>query len=515
MKSAFGYYRVSTDEQAKEGKSIEAQTRICRRWAKDNDFVILEEFADEGKSASTLNRPALQDMLSKCKEGEVNAIIVLDTDRLARNTLDHLTIKALIEKKNIQLISISQPLIDNSPEGNLIDTIVASVNQFQSQITGRKTSKVMEEKAKLGWYPAPVPLGYKNIVNPNPTCSLDKNIVALDEETAPYIKQAFELYSLGDQSLSSIAKFLNGKGVRSPLGNKIHRSHVGQFLRNEFYIGKFKWKKISHKGNHPKLITPTLFEKVNQVIDMHNQYVVRKRINQFLLRGFIKCETCGSRYYGEKHNKPDGREYSFYLCSNCTPRVYIDSEQLELKVEQAFRDIQLSKEYVEKILATANKILLESRTTQQGEQNRTKKERYKLEKAIREAEDSRFITHTLTEEQFLRLYNRYNDRLAEIDIQLQGVSKDHSESIKVLKQILRLAENVGNAYAEADPNIKRGYLNLFFESFTVENGGNIVNFELSKAIKPLIATDSVLIGDKWLRGLDVIRTEVEKFVQVG
>jgi len=72
---------------------------------------------------------------------------------LARNTLDHLTIKAVLRKKSIEIISISQPMIDDSPEGNLIDTILASVNIFQSQLTGRKTSKVLEEKAKMGWYP--------------------------------------------------------------------------------------------------------------------------------------------------------------------------------------------------------------------------------------------------------------------------------------------------------------------------------------------------------------------------
>lgn len=170
MKKAYIYARVSTEEQAEQGKSIETQERICRKWAKDNNFAVAGVFRDQGKSATNINRPALQDMLSKCQvKGVVNAILVQDTDRLARNTIDHLNVKALLKKKDVEIISISQPMLDDSPEGNLMDTMIASFNAFQSQITGRKTSKVLEEKAKLGWFPGGTPpLGYKNIANPKP-----------------------------------------------------------------------------------------------------------------------------------------------------------------------------------------------------------------------------------------------------------------------------------------------------------------------------------------------------------
>ena len=259
MTTSFTYYRVSTDEQAQQGKSIEAQGRMCRKWAKDNDYRILEEFKDEGKSATNLNRPALQEMLSKCTSG-INAVIVQDTDRLARNTLDHLTVRSLLDKNNVELISISQPMIDNSPEGNLVDTIIASVNAFQSQITGRKTSKVLNEKAKIGWYPAPAPLGYANIPNKNPTSSLDKNIIDLDPITSPHIKKCFEIYALGDSSIEELTKYLQNKGVPSAFGNKIGTSVVHKMLRNIFYPVDFICAGTHRKGNHPKLVSKPLFE---------------------------------------------------------------------------------------------------------------------------------------------------------------------------------------------------------------------------------------------------------------
>ena len=90
MKKAYIYARVSTEEQAEEGKSIETQEKLCRDWAKNNNYIILGIYKDEGKSATSLNRPGLQDLLSKCQEktNESDSILVQDTDRLARNTFD-------------------------------------------------------------------------------------------------------------------------------------------------------------------------------------------------------------------------------------------------------------------------------------------------------------------------------------------------------------------------------------------------------------------------------------------
>lgn len=181
MKKGVIYARVSTDEQAKEGQSISAQIKLCTKYAKDNNIRITQIFKDEGKSATNTNRPALQSMLELIStDNTIDYALVLDTDRLARNTLDHLNIRSFLRKYEVDLISISQPMIDDSPEGNLIDTILASTNAFQSQITGRKTSKVMEQKAKAGWWPGWAPLGYINATNPSSSSNLVKRIVVPD-----------------------------------------------------------------------------------------------------------------------------------------------------------------------------------------------------------------------------------------------------------------------------------------------------------------------------------------------
>jgi site-specific DNA recombinase len=154
MKLGLIYSRVSTDEQAKEGQSIDAQIKLCKAYMEQNGYVLAKDgiYKDEGKSGSNTNRPGLQDLLLRVSEEKtIEAVFVLDTDRLARNTLDHLKIKNIFKKHNVTLVSISQPMIDDSPEGNFIDVVLAGANALQSQITGRKTSKVMEQKVEAGW----------------------------------------------------------------------------------------------------------------------------------------------------------------------------------------------------------------------------------------------------------------------------------------------------------------------------------------------------------------------------
>lgn len=503
MKTAYIYCRVSTEEQAENGKSIETQERLCRKWAKDNEYQIVEVFKDEGKSATTLNRPALQEMLAKCqdKNNNVDAIIVQDTDRLARNTLDHLLVKKTLASRKIKLISVSQPMLDDSPEGKLMDTMIASFNAFQSQITGRKTSKVLQEKAKMGWFPGGTPpLGYKNIQNPSPTSStLDKQIIGIDEMTAPYVKKIFEMYATGNYNVNNLATFLNDKGVKSQRGYKIHPSLIANILKDEFYIGWFLWAGERYKGKHPHLISDDLYDKVQKILRAHNQNATRKRRHNFLLRGFLICADCGSRMWAEKHTKPSGLIFDQYFCSKCRRGTYIDKDKLEKRVAKIFYRIEISQSYVDMVLEKARNILEETRTNEDSEKRRLQAEKSKLEKAMHETEDSRFVTHTLTEEAFQRIYGRYQEQLNNINNEVGKIGKDHSKKIAALEEILKLAEDIGNAYQEADFTQKRAYLGLFFKHFKIKKG-KVFSFALSDELKPLIENGSVRVRHNGLRG---------------
>ena len=104
-------------------------------------------------------RPACQ-----CRSRKpINAVVVQETDRLARNTHDHLTIRAVLQKAGVKLISVAQPMLDDSPEGKMIDTILASVNQFQSDINSRKRGRPCRKSSTRAGGRVGRLLGYVNV----------------------------------------------------------------------------------------------------------------------------------------------------------------------------------------------------------------------------------------------------------------------------------------------------------------------------------------------------------------
>ncbi len=98
MKTCYIYIRVSTDEQANEGFSIENQKRSCVDYAKMHGYEIKRIFVDGGKSARTTDRPAFQEMLSFAKKSPVDAIIFYKIDRIFRNVADFSTIRKEFKK---------------------------------------------------------------------------------------------------------------------------------------------------------------------------------------------------------------------------------------------------------------------------------------------------------------------------------------------------------------------------------------------------------------------------------
>lgn len=494
MQACLAYFRVSTEEQASLGQSIETQKRLCLKWAKDNDYTIVGEFIDEGKSATSLNRPALKEMLARCQEDKtIKAVLVQDTDRLARNTLDHLTIKSILQKVGIEVISISQPMIDSSPEGNLIDTIIASVNTFQSQITGRKTSKVLEQKAKIGWWPGGVPpLGYRNIENTNSTSSLDRKIIDLDPVTSPYMKRAFDLYSTGQYSAQKLADLLYGDGLRSKTGGTIHDSVLINYLQNPFYVGLMRWRNEVLPGKHPTLISREVFDQCQEVLKAHNQNASRTRKHNFLLRGFVFCFDCDKRLWADRHTKKNGLTYELYFCKTCGAGTYIDRHDLEIQVEKQFEKIEISKEYALQVMATAEQLLKEFRAGRDQERSIIYNRKSRLEAAMREAEDNRFIHHSISDETFKRIYSRYEAELQGVNEQINNLEDDHSQKIATLQKLFDLAQNIGKAYKEAESSLKRFYLDLFWEGFDIKNG-RIARSRLHKSLKPLLSSNLVRV----------------------
>ena len=263
IQSSYGsivYCRVSTAEQT-EGFSLKLQERVCRDYCYKNGFEVLRVFVDEGKSARTLDRPEFLKAISFCRKNreKINSFIVYRLDRFSRSQVDHYSIKASLRKIGVRLISATQEVDEEQPESILIEGIAAAVGEYESRIIGLRARMGMEEARRNGRLSGPAPLGYINM-----RVKGIGNTIIPDEDVAPFITKAFEMYAYGGYSKSEIVELLNNEGYLSPRGTPMSQQQLNKILVKRTYAGQVLINDVEGwtKGIWQPLVDDETFEMV-------------------------------------------------------------------------------------------------------------------------------------------------------------------------------------------------------------------------------------------------------------
>lgn len=157
------YVRVSTERQATQGVSLEAQVSKLQAYAQLYDLEIVETITDAGLSASTLDRPGLQRALGMLTTGAADAILVVKLDRLTRSVADLAElIETYFAAGKLALLSVGEQIDTRSAAGRLVLNVLASVSQWEREAIGERTSTAMQHKLAAGEYiGGPPPYGKK------------------------------------------------------------------------------------------------------------------------------------------------------------------------------------------------------------------------------------------------------------------------------------------------------------------------------------------------------------------
>jgi len=299
---AVAYIRVSTKEQAErggfeEGFSIPAQRDAIRRAAAEAGAMIVEEFIDAGETATNARRPDLQRMLSYIKSNRVDLCIVHKLDRLARNRADDVAIHLALRQAGVTLVSVTEN-IDETPTGMLLHGIMSTIAEFYSRNLAGEVTKGLQQKAASGGTVTKAPLGYLNVRERDPQ-GREVRTVTVDPERAPLVAWAFEAYAAGNRSLSDLADELAARGLTSLPTPKRPAKPIGvstlqRMLRNPYYKGDIVYKGARHLGIHDRLVHPTVWTKVQNVLDAHNIAGDRTQTHEHYLKGSLYC-GCGKR----------------------------------------------------------------------------------------------------------------------------------------------------------------------------------------------------------------------------
>lgn len=514
IKKVVGYVRVSTKNQAEEGYSIEAQKQSIKDWVKKEKHKLLKIFADEGRTATNASRPEFKEMLDYCLLNDVSACIVYHTDRFARNELIHALYKKELKENGVELISITQPMIDSSPEGFLLDGVLANLNAYYSRDLGRKTKKGLMRKWESGGMPGPSPIGYKNVKKTKD--AIHKTTIP-DKTTAPLIQEMFRLYSTGQFSITRLREVFNQKGLKSKNDIPLNDSAVHKILCNEFYYGRMHWSDLTKMGNHKPLINKELFESCKYVRAKHRQFLIRRRKHFFLLCSYVYCGDCGRRLTAEWHKIQSKKrdKIAYYHCTRkggCYSK-YSEKEDLEQKVANLIKKFQFSDDFIKLVKKKAIEAVKNTRSTTQSSKRALQNQLNALE-AKRETIEDKFCNGDIEKEVYQRQHIKTQSEIDNINQKLLEVEDKHRIDFNIIEEVLNMTRNIYKTYLDAPDFIKQYYLRFFFERIEIKNT-KVVKFIPTPTFKVLLEGQQVLNSSHRLEGRNLnITSQLTSIINV-
>jgi len=222
---AIGYVRVSTEEQASDGVSLEAQKAKIRAYADLYDIELVAVIEDAGESAKTLSRPGLQEALKSLREGKAEGLLIAKLDRLSRSVVDwnHLIDGYFGEKAGKNLWSVADSIDTTTAAGRLVLNVLMSVAQWERETIGERTKDALQHKKSNGERVGQIPYGYD--------LASDGRTLIENPEQQKVIVLMKSLRETG-MSFSQIGRELEGRGIPTQkAGRKWTHKNVASILK--------------------------------------------------------------------------------------------------------------------------------------------------------------------------------------------------------------------------------------------------------------------------------------------
>jgi DNA invertase Pin-like site-specific DNA recombinase len=312
------YTRKSSDEGLEqEFNSLHAQRGACEAFIASQRHegwhVLSAHYDDGGFSGGTIDRPALQRLLSDVGAGKIDVVVVYKIDRLTRSLFDFAKIVETFDAKGVSFVSVTQQFNTTTSMGRLTLNVLLSFAQFEREVTSERIrDKIAASKQKGIWMGGAVPLGYD---------AVNRKLRIISEE-AKTVLLLFELYlKLG--SVRQLQEECQRLGLRTKLrtmldgrqsgGTAFSRGHLYLILSNPLYIGRIPHRGRSYEGEHDAIIDAETWDKVQAQLAA-NAGRKRGRTNSkhpSLLAGLLF--TAEGVPFTPSHAVNHGRRYRYYV----------------------------------------------------------------------------------------------------------------------------------------------------------------------------------------------------------
>lgn len=313
------YARVSTEEQAKKGFSLQDQVAECRKKAGTDEVI---EYVDEGISGEFLDRPALSRLRRDVRDGLIQKVICLDPDRLSRKLMNQLIITDELERRGVELVFVNGAYA-KTPEGQLFYSMRGAIAEFEKAKINERMSRGRREKARQGKVVRDYRIyGYDY--------DKEKGRFIINEQEAQVVKLIFALFTRPNdlvRGINGIAHYLTKKKIPTKRGASVwHRQVVRQLLMNRAYIGEFyqnRWNTEGMLGNKfrapeerismkerpreewipvpcPAIVDKETFERAQTLLQASRRRWAKTSKHPYLLSGLVRCGNCGNTMTGRR-----------------------------------------------------------------------------------------------------------------------------------------------------------------------------------------------------------------------
>lgn len=321
------YIRVSTDEQAKHGLSLEAQKKTLEDYCKKHGHRIVDTYIDEGLTARKTLRKRVEfnRMIEDVKKDKIDLIIFIKLDRWFRNVRDYYNTMDVLEAHNCTWIATEEDYDLSTSTGRLNLNIRLSISQNESDQTSDRINFVFaNNRAEGRVVTGESPFGYK----------IEDKRYVIHEENAERVRDIFDYFTKQGSLMRTVSYY------REKYNCRISYNSIKKYLKNTAYIGEYRTEKGELIPDYtPPIIDRDTFEYAQILIGKN---VKGSRNNsdpsEFIFGGLLVCNTCGSKYARnckiKRLSNGSMKQYYYYRCyrvagMNCENKKTARQENLE------------------------------------------------------------------------------------------------------------------------------------------------------------------------------------------
>ena len=353
------YTRKSSEEGLDmEFNSLDAQREACEAYVASQKaegwLLVPDRYDDGGFSGGTLERPALQRLITEIEANRVDVVVVYKIDRLSRSLMDFAKLVEVFDRNSVTFVSVTQSFNTTTSMGRLTLNVLLSFAQFEREVIGERIRDKFAASRKKGmWMGGWAPLGYD---------VKDRKLVVNEAEAAT-VQTIFQRF-LRVGSMTKLTLALLSESMRTKGGKPVDKGYLYRILNNRVYLGDAVHKGIAYPGEHAAIVEQSLWDRVHEIIgeSPRKRAMHTRAQTPALLRGLIFGPTGAAMT--PSHTRRNGKLYRYYVSTDvlkrdgkACPIRRVSAGEIETAVIDQLRGLLRAPEIVVRTWRAARQVL--------------------------------------------------------------------------------------------------------------------------------------------------------------